>query len=206
MLAVEMLSRPPAVMLNRSILRNYQDGIRRLSRISGVEMLAGSISEGDRAEACLFRASSELLRCQTRPLEDEVFGPVTVLVTVKNLKELLGIIPYLKGHLTASLFASERELPDARPIVEALETRVGRIIINDFPTGVEVCDAMVHGGPFPASSDSRCTSVGTLAIDRFLRPVCYQGYPESMLPKALQDGNPYGILRLVNGKWSSARL
>jgi NADP-dependent aldehyde dehydrogenase len=171
-----------------------------------MEMLAGAMIEGDRAGACLFRGSSDLLRCQSRPLEDEVFGPVTVVVTVKDLQELMDIMPGLKGHLTASLFAADSELSDVMSIVKLLETRVGRIILNDFPTGVEVCDAMVHGGPFPATSDSRSTSVGTLAIDRFLRPVCYQGYPDSMLPEALQNANPYGLLRLVNGKWNDAGL
>lgn len=206
LLAAEMANRPSAVMLNRSTLRRYQEGIRRLSEVSGVEMLAGAITESDRAAACLFRASPELLRCQARPLEDEVFGPVTVLVTVRDLEELRGIIPGLKGHLAASLFAADSELIDAGPIIELLETRVGRVILNDFPTGVEVCDAMMHGGPFPASSDSRCTSVGTLAIDRFLRPVCYQGFPDSVLPEALKNDNPFCLLRLVNGTWSSARL
>jgi NADP-dependent aldehyde dehydrogenase len=205
MLASEMGNLPPQVMLNRSILRSYHDGIRRLSRIAGMEMLAGTITEGDRAYACLFRALPDLLRSPARPLENEVFGPVTVLVTVKDLQELRKIIPELKGHLSASLFAADSDISDVRPIVQALETRVGRVIFNDFPTGVEVCDAMMHGGPFPATSDSRCTSVGTLAIDRFLRPVCYQGYPDSMLPEALQDGNPCGLLRLVNGTWSDAR-
>jgi len=139
-------------------------------------------------------------------LEDEVFGPVTVLVAVKGLQELLEILPALKGHLAASVFAADSELSAVRPVVEVMEILVGRIILNDFPTGVEVCDAMVHGGPFPATSDSRSTSVGTLAIDRFLRPVCYQSYPDHMLPAPLQDRNPYGLLRLVNGRWSAAPL
>ncbi|MBT0665536.1 aldehyde dehydrogenase (NADP(+)) [Geobacter pelophilus] len=203
MLVAEMVNLPSMVMLNRSILRNYQDGIKRLSQISGMHLLSGAITEGDRGRPCLFQASSELLRSPARPLEDEVFGPVTVLVTVKDFQELLAIIPGLRGQLAACLFAAESELADAGPIVEDLETRVGRVIYNDFPTGVEVCDAMVHGGPFPATADGRSTSVGTLAIDRFLRPVCYQGYPHSLLPEALQDGNPYGLRRLVNGKWSA---
>lgn len=206
MLAAEMASRPAAVMYNRSVLRNYHDGINRLSQIPGMEILAGENLEGDRAAACLFRASPELLRCPVRPLEDEVFGPVTVLVAVKGLQELLEILPALKGHLAASVFAADSELSAVRPVVEVMEILVGRIILNDFPTGVEVCDAMVHGGPFPATSDSRSTSVGTLAIDRFLRPVCYQSYPDHMLPAPLQDRNPYGLLRLVNGRWSAAPL
>lgn len=206
MLAAEMASRPAAVMLNRSMLRNYHDGIKRLSQSPGMEMLAGASIEGDRAAACLFRASPELLRYQARLLENEVFGPVTVLVAVKGLHELLEIIPEFKGHLAASLFSADSELSAVRPIVEALETRVGRVILNEFPTGVEVCDAMMHGGPFPATSDSCSTSVGTLAVERFLRPVCYQSYPDHMLPAPLQDGNPYGLLRLVNGRWSAAPL
>ncbi len=87
-----------------------------------------------------------------------------------------------------------------------LEEKVGRILINGYPTGVEVCDAMVHGGPYPATSDARGTSVGTLAIDRFLRPVCYQNYPQSLLPEALRDGNSLGLRRLVNGQWSEAAI
>lgn len=206
MLAAEMAGRPEEVMYNRSILRSYHDGIKRLSQIPGVEMLAGDFMQGDRADACLFRAPSELLRSKARPLENEVFGPVTVLVTVRDHQELLEIIPALKGHLAASVFAADSEHSAVRPVVEAMETIVGRVILNDFPTGVEVCDAMVHGGPFPATSDNRCTSVGTLAIDRFLRPVCYQSYPDHMLPAALQDKNPYGLLRLVNGRWFAGPL
>ena len=87
-------------------------------------------------------------------------------------------------------------------MVPVLEQKAGRLLLNGYPTGVEVCDAMVHGGPYPATSDARGTSVGTLAIDRFLRPVCYQNYPDSLLPQALQDANPLGIQRLVNGKSS----
>lgn len=87
-----------------------------------------------------------------------------------------------------------------------LEEKVGRILINGYPTGVEVSDAMVHGGPYPATSDARGTSVGTLAIDRFLRPVCYQNYPQALLPEALRDGNPLGLRRLVNGQWSDQAI
>jgi NADP-dependent aldehyde dehydrogenase len=87
-----------------------------------------------------------------------------------------------------------------------LQEKVGRILLNGYPTGVEVCEAMVHGGPYPATSDSRGTSVGTLAIDRFLRPVCFQNYPDALLPEALQDANPLGIRRLVDGEVSASAL
>lgn len=202
--AAEIESRPSAVMLNRSTLKNYHDGIRRLAQISGVETLAGGVADGDRACASLFRASPELLRDPSHALEEEVFGPVTVLVGIKDQQGLQEILSTFSGQLTASLFAADSEFARVGPIVELLEARVGRVILNDFPTGVEVCHAMVHGGPFPATSDARSTSVGTLAVDRFLRPVCYQGYPDILLPAALQDGNPLGLRRLVNGRWSDA--
>ncbi|MDD2850668.1 MAG: aldehyde dehydrogenase (NADP(+)) [Desulfuromonadaceae bacterium] len=201
-LATEMACKPPAVMLNRAVLNNYRNGIKTLSGISGVEILAGAATDENSAFACLFKASSELLKVPSRPLEKEVFGPVTMLVAVQGLQELLEIIPDLSGHLTASIFAADSDLPNCKPVVTALECRVGRVILNAFPTGVEVCEAMVHGGPFPATSDSRCTSVGTLAIDRFLRPVCYQGYLDSLLPEPLQNDNPLRLRRFVNGEWS----
>nr|NOY02357.1 aldehyde dehydrogenase (NADP(+)) [Gammaproteobacteria bacterium] len=91
-------------------------------------------------------------------------------------------------------------------LVPLLEEKVGRILLNGYPTGVEVCDAMVHGGPYPATSDARGTSVGTLAIDRFLRPVCYQNYPQALLPEALRDSNPLGLRRLVNGQWRDGAI
>ena len=205
-LAEEIGSKPPAVMLNRLILNNYREGIARLTGQQGIAKLAEAGSAPDRAAACLLRAQPELLRAPAHPLEEEVFGPVTVLVAVKNTEELLEIIPTLNGQLTASLFAAGNDVATCKEIIDALETRVGRVILNDFPTGVEVCDAMVHGGPYPATSDSRGTSVGTLAIDRFLRPVCFQGYPDRMLPEALQDGNPLGLRRLINGTWSEAPI
>ena len=202
-LGEEMGKRDPSVMLNRTILANYQDGVTRMAQISGVELLASGPSDLDRAQTCLFRASATLLKKTGHPLEAEVFGPATVVVALKDLQELLDLAPRLNGHLTASVFAGSADAESCGPLVDALEPRVGRIILNDYPTGVEVCDAMVHGGPYPASSDSRFTSVGSLSIDRFLRPVCYQGYPDSMLPSALQDKNPLGIRRLVNGCWTS---
>jgi NADP-dependent aldehyde dehydrogenase len=106
----------------------------------------------------------------------------------------------LHGHLTATIHGTEQDLRDASELVRVLETKVGRLLFNGYPTGVEVCHAMVHGGPFPATSDSRTTSVGTRAITRFARPVCYQDFPDAALPAELRRGNPVGIQRMVNGK------
>jgi alpha-ketoglutaric semialdehyde dehydrogenase len=122
-----------------------------------------------------------------------------VLVEVADRAELLLALQGLRGQLTATLIGEPADLAASTDLLALLEQKVGRLLLNGYPTGVEVCDAMVHGGPFPATSDPRGTSVGSLAIDRFLRPVCYQNFPDALLPEALQNANPLGILRLVDG-------
>jgi NADP-dependent aldehyde dehydrogenase len=133
-------------------------------------------------------------------LEEEVFGPSTLAVTANTKAELIRAAKKLGGHITATLHGTEQDLHDYADLVAVLEQKVGRLIINGYPTGVEVCHSMVHGGPFPATTDSRTTSVGTGAITRFTRPVCYQNFPTFLLPSELQDGNPLDIWRLVNGE------
>jgi len=133
-------------------------------------------------------------------LSDEVFGPTTLLVHYGKKDELLEVARNLHGHLTATIHGTEEDLAEAQDLVRVLETKAGRLLFNGLPTGVEVAHAMVHGGPFPATSDSRTTSVGTMAILRFARPVCYQDFPDSALPQELQQANPLGIMRMVNGK------
>jgi alpha-ketoglutaric semialdehyde dehydrogenase len=132
-------------------------------------------------------------------LSDEVFGPTTLLVHYGKNDDLLEAARNLHGHLTATIHGTEEDLAGASELIRVLETKVGRLLFNGLPTGVEVCHAMVHGGPFPATSDSRTTSVGTLAILRFARPVCYQDFPDSALPAELKNGNPLGIMRMING-------
>lgn len=121
----------------------------------------------------------------------------------KGVEDLLEATIKLEGQLTASVHATEGDYASVATLIPVLEHKVGRIIINGWPTGVEVGHAMVHGGPYPATSDSRTTSVGTLAISRFLRPVSYQNFPEQLLPAALQDSNPWKVNRLVNGEAES---
>jgi NADP-dependent aldehyde dehydrogenase len=116
--------------------------------------------------------------------------------------ELLQIARGLRGHLTATIHATEKDLADFAELVAILRRRVGRLVFNGFPTGVEVCPAMHHGGPYPATTDSRSTSVGTAAIERFARPVCYQDSPPGVLPEELRDTNPLGLWRLVDGGFS----
>lgn len=201
-----MASKAPATMLNKGTLDSYGEGVERMLSTAGVELLAAGETGENQAHACVFVAEAELLKAAGRPLEEEVFGPATTLVTLPGPEALLDIVPGLGGQLTASLFAEPKELEQNRALVEAFEERAGRIILNQYPIGLHICDAIIHGGPYPATSDARGTSVGTLAINRFLRPVCYQGYPDSSLPPALRNDNPLELRRLVDGEWSDAAL
>jgi alpha-ketoglutaric semialdehyde dehydrogenase len=132
-------------------------------------------------------------------LEEEIFGPTTLLIHTGGLADMVAAAEELHGHLTATIHGTDEDLADAGELIRALERKVGRILINGYPTGVEVCHAMVHGGPFPACSDSRTTSVGSRAIYRFARPVCYQDFPDVALPPELQRVNALGVQRMVNG-------
>ena len=136
-------------------------------------------------------------------LAEEVFGPTTLLVHCSSRDQMLEAARSLGGHLTATVLGTDQDLADYADLLRILETKVGRVIFNAFPTGVEVNHAMVHGGPYPATSDGRSTSVGSQAIFRFTRPVSFQGLPQSALHPALQDTNPLGILRLWNGAWQT---
>ena len=141
---------------------------------------------------------------ETPKLLEEVFGPAALLIECSGTEELFAVTRHLDGQLTATLHLAEGDTDLARELLPLLERKAGRILANGFPTGVEVCYAMVHGGPPPATSDSRVTSVGAMSIERFLRPVCYQGFPAQLLPESLQDGNPLNLWRLVEGKLQQA--
>jgi NADP-dependent aldehyde dehydrogenase len=132
-------------------------------------------------------------------LEDEIFGASSLIVSCRDTSQFKEIAEYVDGQLTATLFLTENDRAAALALLPTLERKVGRILINSYPTGVEVSHAMVHGGPFPATSDSRSTSVGASAIDRFLRPVSYQDLPAYLLPASLQDNNPLGLWRVRDG-------
>lgn len=132
-------------------------------------------------------------------LAHEIYGPATVVVTCESAVEMLEIARSLHGHITATVHADDADFAEGAELLAILKRKAGRLVVNAFPTGVEVCPAMHHGGPYPATTDSRSTSVGTAAILRFARPVCYQDAPESWLPEELRDSNPRGILRLIDG-------
>ncbi|WP_025856492.1 aldehyde dehydrogenase (NADP(+)) [Pseudomonas sp. CHM02] len=204
--AATMGQATPQTMLNAGTLRSYSRGLAHIAGHSGIRHLAGQAQEGNQARPQLFQADVNLLLDGDPLLQEEIFGPATVVVEVADAAQLLAVLHSLHGQLTATLIAEPTDLQRFAPVLPVLEDKVGRLLLNGYPTGVEVSDAMVHGGPYPATSDARGTSVGTLAIDRFLRPVCYQNYPDACLPEALQNRNPLGIQRLVDGQWSRLPL
>lgn len=205
-LSEQIQQKAAQTMLNVGTLASYQQGIKALQSHPLITTLAQGGNVAQQATACLFKADAQLLLQQEPLLQEEVFGPASVVVEVENEEALLQAVSSLQGQLTATLIATPEDLHGREPLVAILEQKVGRLLLNGYPTGVEVSDAMVHGGPYPATSDARGTSVGTFAIDRFLRPVCYQNYPDTLLPVALQDANPLGITRLVNGVTTRAAL
>ncbi len=202
-LAGQMGAAPAATMLHQGIHQAYRRGVQGRSRNQSLELLAQSASDLEdpacQAGAALFRAEAAAF-LKDSSLADEVFGPSTLLVQTGDRNEMLKIASAMEGQLTATLHGTEEDLKECSDLVQILERKVGRLIFNGFPTGVEVCPAMVHSGPYPATSDGRSTSVGSRAIARFCRPVCYQDFPSSSLPPELQDGNPLGIRRLVDGQ------
>ena len=129
----------------------------------------------------------------------EVFGPFSMVVQCDNTSELEQVIASLEGQLTGTVISDNNEISNYSNIIAALQNRVGRIIFNGVPTGVEVCESMVHGGPYPASTDSRFSAVGISSIKRWVRPFSYQSWPNELLPKELQNENPLDIFRTIDG-------
>jgi NADP-dependent aldehyde dehydrogenase len=191
---------PAQTMLNAGTLSSYGQGLQKLLAHPGIEHLVGQPQQGNQAQPQLFKADVSLLIKGDEVLQEEVFGPTTVFVEVADQTQLCAALNGLHGQLTATIIGEPADFVQFGELTPLLEQKVGRILLNGYPTGVEVCDSMVHGGPYPATSDARGTSVGTLAIDRFLRPVCFQNYPDSLLPDALKNGNSLRIQRLVDGQ------
>jgi NADP-dependent aldehyde dehydrogenase len=184
------------MMLNAGICKAFADATSSFATASGVATLARSATEagpGQGAPMAFTVSVADFLKSEA--LQGEMFGPATLIVR-GSFAEIEAAIPHLEGQLTASVHATVEELAAHPGLVPALQNRSGRLIFNGFPTGVEVCDSIVHGGPFPATSDGRSTSVGTMAIFRFCRPVTWQNFPEAALPAELQDANPLGIKRM----------
>jgi NADP-dependent aldehyde dehydrogenase len=198
--ASEALAKTGAgTMLTHAICANYERGVGRLKAYASVAHIASGAADIEKAASALFQINARDFLAN-RALGEEVFGPVSLIVRCRDGEELAAVVTTLDGQLTATLQIDALDQAAAAQLLPALERKVGRILVNGWPTGVEVSSAMVHGGPFPATSDSRTTSVGTLAIERFLRPVCYQDFPDAMLPPELRRDNPTGFRRMTDGR------
>ncbi|MGP9500525.1 aldehyde dehydrogenase (NADP(+)) [Halomonas sp. 86] len=187
-------------MLTPGIFEAYESGVKSFVDSGKAQEIARG-QKGDGPNQCqtgLFVASAQDF-LGNEALQGEVFGSTSLIVECANTAELKQVAEHLEGQLTVTLQMDDADLEAARELLPTLERKAGRILVNGWPTGVEVCDAMVHGGPFPATSDSRTTSVGTAAIFRFLRPVCYQDLPDALLPAAIKQENPLKLRRLVDG-------
>jgi NADP-dependent aldehyde dehydrogenase len=193
----------PFHLLTGVIRSSYCSGIADRKAKQGVKLVAEKTTSSNGQElgvgAALFETDAQIF-LRDPDLAGEIFGPATLLVHHSNHGEVLEAARNLEGHLTATIHGTEQDLCEFRDLIAVLERKVGRLVINGFPTGVEVSHAMVHGGPYPSTSDGRSTSVGSQAIFRFCRPVCYQGFPEAVLPDELKDGNPLGIWRMLDGE------
>lgn len=176
----------PGTMLYSGVHSAYQDALKRARDTAGVQVAGETTgASGLQATAAIMRTDAQTFAAND-DLQEEIFGPATLIVE-SDLEQMLELAKSLSGHLTATIHGTEAELPQYQALIEVLETKVGRLIFNGFPTGVEVCSAMNHGGPYPATTDMRTTSVGTAAIERFLRPICYQGFPQTALPAHVRD-------------------
>ena len=172
-------------MLTDGIAAAYRAGRDRIAGAAGVRELLTSMCDLRNAKPHLFATTGKEWLAND-VLGEEVFGPLGLIVRVADMEELLQIARGLHGQLTCTIHMDAADAADARKLLPVLERKAGRILANGFPTGVEVCDAMVHGGPYPASTNFGATSVGTLSIRRFLRPVCYQSIPDAVLPNDLK--------------------
>ncbi|TPE49017.1 aldehyde dehydrogenase (NADP(+)) [Maribrevibacterium harenarium] len=199
----EIQAQGTQTMLTPGIHKAYCEGVAKLAANTGVELVGkGNASDApNQCQAHVFKTSAAAFLADPS-MEDEVFGSTSLIIQCQNLDEYKAVAEHLEGQLTATIQLTDEDVAAVRSLLPILERKAGRILCNAFPTGVEVCHAMVHGGPFPATSDARTTSVGSAAIDRFVRPVCYQDLPVALQPAAIQDANPLNVPQLVDGRLS----
>lgn len=198
---------PAGTMLTPNIKKAFDNGISAIKKQQEIEELAVGLAEAspNSSSSRVFKTTMDYY-LKNHALSEENFGPSSILVEANSKEAILAAARKLEGHLTATIFGTEKDFENYSELFDILELKVGRIVINGYPTGVEVCHSMVHGGPFPSTTASQSTSVGTGAIKRFVRPVCFQDYPASNLPNELKDENPYQIWRLVNGAFTQSKI
>lgn len=201
-LSMEIQKVLPATMLHQGIAENYAQKLKQALAQKGVIVEGQSSVSGNPAQGMPLVASVSAATFLANPtLAEEVFGPFSLIVKCKDIHELYAVVKNGHGQLTSTLMGDEAEVSKHHALLDLLTEKAGRLIINGVPTGVEVCPSQMHGGPFPATTDSRFTAVGTDSIKRFARPVAYQNFPESLLPAELKTENPLGIWRMVNGEF-----
>lgn len=192
----------PGTMLHQGIADNYNKRLAHSLEQKGVTIEGQSASDSNASQGKPSVASTLASTFLKNPLlAEEVFGPFSLVIKCKDINELHTVVSHLNGQLTASIFGDEVEVAKHSSLVNTLVEKAGRLIVNGVPTGVEVCPSMNHGGPYPATTDSRFTAVGIDAIRRFVRPVAFQSFPDSLLPEELKNNNPLAIWRLYNNEW-----
>jgi 2,5-dioxopentanoate dehydrogenase len=194
----------PGTMLHPSIMKGYRHNVEQRSKTEGLSVVRSSQAADEKkteATPVLFETSAEVW-LGNKELAAEIFGPSTVLVRSESKADLLRVAEEWDGTLTATIFGTPKDLEENQDLIAILQNKAGRLLFNGFPTGVEVSPAMNHGGPYPATGDPKFTSVGTAAIARFIRPICFQNFPEAVLPAELRNDNPRRIWRLVNGEFT----
>jgi len=192
----------PAKMLHTGIHTAYEKKSHAALGQDGVKLIQKSATEAHDIEALPTVALVSGETFLANPLlHEEVFGPYSLMVGCKDEQELLKVLKSVSGQLTTTVMGTDEDFAGHKALLQLLPSIAGRVLFNGVPTGVEVCHSMVHGGPFPATTDSRFTAVGTNAVKRWVRPVCYQNCPDGLLPLALQNANPTGIWRLVDNEW-----
>jgi 2,5-dioxopentanoate dehydrogenase len=206
-LAREVKTAPQVTMLNRGLRDSFAERAASLAGAKGVKtVVAGNASGHAEHTPALYETTAEVFLHEPS-LHEEAFGPGAMIVACDDAEQAISCVRSLGGNLTGTVHVGSGENRTmAAQVMRSLESSVGRVIVNGYPTGVEVCHAIVHGGPYPATTDSGTTSVGSAAIRRFVRPVAYQNTPQEFLPPALRDDNPLGIMRLVNGEWTARRI
>ena len=192
----------PGTMLHQGIADNYNKRLAHSLEQKGVTIEGQSASDANASQGKPSVASTLASTFLKNPLlAEEVFGPFSLVIKCKDINELHTVVSHLNGQLTASIFGDEVEVAKHSSLVNTLVEKAGRLIVNGVPTGVEVCPSMNHGGPYPATTDSRFTAVGIDSIRRFVRPVAVQSFPDSLLPEELKNNNPLAIWRLYNNEW-----
>lgn len=198
-LSAEITTVPPAKMLHEGIAKNYAVKKEQALSQAGVETISAVAGpEGSMMGAAAIATTSAATFLNNPVLHEEVFGPYSIVVQCADRNEMIAVAKNLEGQLTSTLMATDNDILQNNELVEAVKNICGRFILNSVPTGVEVCLSMQHGGPFPATTDSRFTSVGADGIKRFARPVAYQNWPDHLLPDELKESNPLGTWRTVN--------